>query len=100
LELFPTSRTRPRTPTNTQATDSLSNQQSSITMLHDLDYLSTQSSLTQEPDFLSDPSFPISAVEAEIDEERETEEYLDIDTIDTSDLEDKYQDFQEFEQAH
>ena len=94
LELFPPSRTRPMTPTKKPITDTTPGisgniQQFSTTALHDEDHLSTQSSLTQETGFFSDHTFPVSAVEAEIDEEQ----FLDIDTIDTSDHEDEYQDF-------
>ena len=58
----------------------------------------TQSSLTQETEtgFLSNNTFPVSAVEAEI----ETEHFLYIDTTDASYSKDEYQDFQEFVQAH
>jgi hypothetical protein len=52
--------------------------------------------LTQETDFFSDHTFPISAVEAEIDEEH----FIGFDTTDTSDSEDEYQDFQGAVQTH
>ena len=51
---------------------------------HDTDYLWTQSSLTQEKGFFTDPIFPISSAEAEIEES--FKRFISINTIDTSDL--------------
>ena len=87
------------TPTKKPITDttpgiSANIQQFLTTELHDEDHLSTQSCLTQETGFFSDYTFPISAVEAEIDEEH----FIDIDTIYTTDSEDEYQDFQDFKE--
>ena len=62
LELFPPSRNRPRTSTRKPGI-------TFTTASHNDEYLSTQSSLTQETGFFSNPSLPISAVVADIDEE-------------------------------